>query len=238
MKALRRAVQLLPVAAFLATFGVFFVDKDREARTVLRSGRGLLVIAVLVAGYILLAVVVRRYARWTPVAPVVLTAAVLGLAAWTVRPYYVDETVNRSLVTEELPPATTGDPPPSSSSPGTSPPSTSVPAGPVRVSSGAIVGIDHDAAGTVSLVRTPDDRLIVRFEDFDIEGTPDPQLYLAQGDDVRDTAGIHLGPLPGNRGQVLDFEVPDAVDAGPGWTVLVWCGRFAVPIANATQVAA
>jgi len=107
----------------------------------------------------------------------------------------------------------------------------------VRISSGAIVGIEHDAVGTISLIRTPDNRLIVRFEDFDIEGTPDPQLYLAPGEDVRDTTGVHLGRLPGNRGQVLDLEVPGAVDAGPGWTVLVWCGRFAVPIANATQAA-
>ena len=78
---------------------------------------------------------------------------------------------------------------------------------------------------------------MVRLERFAIEGAPDPVLYLAEGDDVRGRAGVKLGRLPGNRGELLDVEVPEGsgTGAGPGWTVLIWCERFAVPIANATQ---
>lgn len=226
-----RLFSLLPVAAFLATFGFFFIDKNREARTVLRSARGLLVLTVIVLGYLGIAFVLRRLVRWAWLPPVVLTAAVLGLAAWIVYPYYVDETANRELVTGPVRDAS------ESTRPG--PTREGEPdGGPVRLSAGPLRGIDHDAAGTVSLLRAADGSLIVRFENFDIEGTPDPQVYLVPGEDVRDPGGARLGRLPGNRGETLDINIPDGSQAGPGWTVLVWCGSFAVPIANATLAAA
>ena len=230
----------LPALVFLATFGLFFVDKSREARTVLRSGRGLLTVAALVGGYLVLALLLRHFLRWAWVAPVALTAVVLGLAAWIVRPYYVDETADRRLVAGPVPDASpTPAPAPEQRPPGASPPAPVAPAGPVRVSTGTIRGLGHDAAGTVSIIRNPDTSLVVRFEDFDVEGTPDPQVYLVQGGGQRHPgAGVALGRLRGNRGQVLDYAVPKGTDAGGGWTVLVWCRTFSVPIAHATQVRA
>jgi hypothetical protein len=181
-----RIVSLLPALAFLATFGFFFVDKNREARTVFRSGRGLLTIAVIIVGY-------------------------------------VDETANRRLVAG---PVAAQDTP--------APAGTSIP-GPVRLSTGVFRGIGHDASGSASIIRNADGALVVRFEDFDIEGVPDPRVHLIKGADVRDAGGVSLGRLTGNQGHVLDFAVPAGTDAGPGWTVLVWCRAFAVPVANATQ---
>ena len=96
-------------------------------------------------------------------------------------------------------------------------------------------GIDHDAEGTISVIEQPEGARVVRFEDFDIEGTPDPVVYLVEGEDVEDEGGTELGGLEGNRGPVLDYAVPAGTYVGPGWTVLVWCRAFAVPIANATQ---
>jgi hypothetical protein len=110
--------------------------------------------------------------------------------------------------------------------------------GPVRISRGSLAGIDHDASGTASIIRNADGSLVLRFEDFDIEGVPDPRVYLAQGNDVEDARGTNLGRLTGNRGRLLDYVVPAGTDAGPGWTVLVWCESFSVPVANATQSAA
>lgn len=88
----------LPAVCFLLTFGWFFVDKNREARSVLGSPTGLFAVALIVAGYAVVALLVRRFARRSWMSPVVLTAVVLGLAAWIVRPYYVDETVERRLL--------------------------------------------------------------------------------------------------------------------------------------------
>ncbi len=228
--------QLLPAAAVAATFGYFFVDKTREARTVLRSGRGLLTVGVIVVGYVAIAAGLRRISRraWLP--PVALTVVVLALAGWIVRPYYVDTTTNRTLVTGDVPdePAQV-EAPAAPGTPAQADPAPAAPAGPSRVSSGSLRGIDHEASGRASLIRSADGRLVVRFENFAIEGSPDPQVYLAEGKDVRRPTGTKLGRLPGNNGQVLDIAVPAGVRAGRDWTILVWCGNFGVPIANATQ---
>ena len=222
----------LPTIAFLATFGFFFVDKNREARTVFTSAPGLLTIAAIGAGYLLLAFLLRRLVRWAWVAPVVLAAVVLSLAAWIVRPYYVDQSADRMLVQGMV-----GDAPSAGSPPAAPMAGQEQAAGPVRVSSGGLRGIGHDAAGSASIVKSPDGSFVVRFESFDIEGSPDPRVYLVQDSDARRPGGVELGRLRGNQGQVLDYPVPAGTSPGPGWTVLVWCRAFSVPIANATQAA-
>lgn len=225
-------VQVLPAIAFLVTFGFFFVDKNEQARSVFRAGRGLITLAVLVGGYVALAFVLRRFVRWSWVAPLALAAVILGLAAWIVRPYYVDETDNTRLV--EGPVSDASDQPPAT---GESP--AEAEAVPVRVASGALEGLTgHDASGTVDLIRNADGTHVVRFAGFDIEGTPDPIVYLIQGDDQRSPGGANLGGLRGNVGDTSDYAVPADVQPGAGWTVLVWCGQFTVEIANATLNAA
>jgi hypothetical protein len=223
----------LPAIAFLATFGIFFLDKNREARTVFRSGRGILTVVAIVVGYVLLAVLVRRWAKGAWVAPVVLTIVVVGLAAWIVRPYYVDETAERRLVAGPV----TDSPMVAAPVPSGPAPTSPAAATAQRVSTGRLRGIGHDASGSASLIRNPDGSLVLRFEDFDIEGSPDPRVHLIEGTDRRTEGGLALGRLSGNRGKVLDYAVPAGTNAGPGWTVLVWCRAFSVPIANATQTA-
>jgi hypothetical protein len=156
-------------------------------------------------------------------------ATVLALAAWQVLPSYVDETDNTRLVRGPVADASTVEP---------AAPDAPAPPAPVRVSSGAIEGIDHDASGVASLIRNTDGSYVVRFETFDIEGSPDPIVYLIEGDDRENPGGSNLGSLRGNVGDASDYAVPPGTEPGAGWTVLVWCGQFAVPIANATQVAA
>lgn len=248
----------LPTLVFLGTFGVFFVDKNRQARTVLSSGRGLVVLVAVVGGYAAISLLVRRLARQAWVAPLLLSVAVLVLAAWIVRPYYVDETANRRLIAGPVdaaptpttasaaPPLTKASPAPATPGATTAPapattrapaPTTSTPAAPVatRLSTGEFAGLGHTARGKASIIRAPDKSLIVRFENFDIEGVPDPRVYLVPSEDARRPGGVSLGKLRGNRGDVLDFPVPAGTDAGAGWTVLVWCEPFSVPVANATQ---
>jgi hypothetical protein len=86
----------------------------------------------------------------------------------------------------------------------------------------------------VSLIRQPDGALVVRFERFDIQSTPDPIVYVVPGTDARDPGGTDLGSMRGNQGTASDYAVPAGTDAKSGWTVLVWCRSFSTPIANAT----
>ncbi|MGQ0805763.1 MAG: DM13 domain-containing protein [Actinomycetota bacterium] len=224
-------LRALPAVAFLATFGFFFVDKNEQARSVFRAGRGLLTVAALVGGYVVLAIVLRRLVRWTWVAPLALTAVILVLAAWIVRPYYVDETDNTKLVEGPVVDASDDEQPPTTDAS----PAPDVPDQPVRVATGALEGLaGHDASGTVDLIRNTDGTYVVRFSAFDIEGSPDPSVYLIEGNDQRSPGGSNLGGLRGNVGDASDYAVPADVQPGGGWTVLVWCGQFTVEIANAS----
>ena len=234
-------LRALPALAFVATFGYFFVDKNEAALSVLESGRGLLTIAAIVGGYIVIAIVLRRVVRWAWIAPLALTAVVLGLAVWIVRPYYVDEADNTRLVQGPVVDASdTSDPDPNAPAVGEPPPPAApAPAAPVRVASGPIRGLDgHDGSGDISLIRQPDGTFVVRFENFEIDGTPSPVVYLIEGVDVQRPGGTNLGGQHGTQGAVSDYAVPGSASPGPGWTVLVWCEDFAVPIVNASLSAA
>lgn len=221
-------LHLLPAVAFAATFGVFFVDKTSEALTVLRSWRGLLVVGAVVAGYLVVSLGLRRMAR--RIAPVVMAGVVVGLAGWIVGPYYVDSTVNRTLVADPVPAGSRTPGHVGGAGDGTG----TVVIGPVVVASGPLAGVGHRARGIASLVRDLDGSVVVRLSDFDIEGVPDPRVHLVEGEDVERVGGLALGRLPGNRGDVLDIPVPAGSAVGPGWTVLIWCRAFSVPVANAT----
>lgn len=227
----RRVALFLPLAVFLATFGVFIVDRSINNRTIAVSARGVVTLGVVAAGYLVLTLLARRSLRggWEWLGAVGLSAIVIALAAWLVLPYYVDDTDNTTVVARDVQDASEVEPTPST-----------VP-GPVRVSRGVLEGVGHDASGEASVIDAGDGSLVVRFETFDIEGTPDPIVYLVPGTDRESTdGGVNLGALRGNVGDASDYEVPagEATDAGEGWTVLVWCGQFAVPIANATQLPA
>lgn len=225
-------LQALPAILFTVVFGLFFVDKNREARSVLSSTPGIAAVAAIVAAYVVIALVLRRSRRLAPVAPLVMSAVIIGLAAWIVRPYYVDETANRRLVAGPVADAVQSAAP----APGPATEGAAAPAPAVRVSTGAIAGIGHDGTGTASIIANSDGSRVLRFENLDIENTPDPRVYVVEGNDVRAPGGFELGRLDGNRAKVLDYALP-STEPGPGWTVLVWCRSFSVPIANATQTA-
>jgi hypothetical protein len=115
-------------------------------------------------------------------------------------------------------------------------PTTSAAPQPVRLATGTFRGIDHDASGAASVYRLPDGALVVGLEDIDIEPGPDYQVYVVPGVDRESPdGGTHLDGLRGNQGTQY-YDVPaDVGDVGPGWTVLVWCRAFGVPVAAATQ---
>ena len=109
------------------------------------------------------------------------------------------------------------------------------PPGPERLATGTLRGLaGHSAEGRVSTYRLADGSYVVRFEDVDIGGTPDPEVYVLPGRDrTGKRGGTHLGALKAERGS-FHYALPAAFRDGD-FTVLVWCERFAVDIAHATQ---
>jgi hypothetical protein len=101
-----------------------------------------------------------------------------------------------------------------------------------KLATGSLHGLGgHRATGSVELQRLADGRLVLRFAGVDIEGTPTPRVYLVPGEGQHRPAGTKLGPLRAERGS-FNYALSALPDRTV--TVLVWCERYAVPIAGAT----
>jgi hypothetical protein len=225
-----RVAAALPGVILAVVFGFFFITKTSEAWTATKSVRALLVIGGIIVGWVVLAWLLRRFVRWVWVRSAILSAIAVVLAVVIVRPYYVDVRDDTKLVKGPVQDASQVAPPAAGPAP--------APTAPVRVSTGTLRGIDHSASGEASIIRQADGSYVVRFSNFDIEGSPDPVVYVVPGENKENPDGVDLGGLRGNVGTDSDYAVPRGTEPGPGWTVLVWCRAFAVPIANATQAAA
>jgi hypothetical protein len=60
-------------------------------------------------------------------------------------------------------------------------------------------------------------------------------VVVVRGDDERSPAdGLAIDALRGNQGTQY-YEVPSGTEPGSGWTVLIGCRAFGVPVANSTQ---
>jgi hypothetical protein len=123
---------------------------------------------------------------------------------------------------------------PRTAAPRTAGPSTAAPrtAAPVVLARGSLHGIGHRASGSVVLYRL-DGRLVVRFEGISVQGTPTPVVHLVASGRRSPSGGVRLGPLKGEHGS-FGYDVPAGA---PVVRVLVWCQRYAVPIASADLAA-
>jgi hypothetical protein len=215
---------------------VMLVVHPNAFTSALQSTRALVVNAVLLGGWLLLSLVVVprliKNAWWgAAILSAVAAAAIVVLVVPTLRDTKVVEEFP-AAVAEPTTPSTTGS---SSTAPGAPSTTTTTTPPPVKVSSGTLQGIDHDATGTASIYRRADGSEVVALEDIDIEPGPDYRVLVVRGDDRTSPGdGPELDALRGNQGTQY-YEVPAGTDPGPGWTVLVWCRAFGVPIANATQ---
>lgn len=103
------------------------------------------------------------------------------------------------------------------------------------MTTGQLEGIGHHATGTVALYRLQDGSHVIRFENVDIKGAPDPVLYLVPGEGRRSRdGGTNLGELKATRGNFNHLiDVP--FDFTGDYTVFIWCEQYATPIAAADQ---
>jgi hypothetical protein len=178
-----------------------------------------------VAGLLVLLLLWRRSrlaALWTA------DLVVLALMAAVVWPVFRERTV-----VEAFPPVAVATAVATASPGPTAVPST-VPSPSVvatRLAAGRLSGIDHHARGTVALYRVGD-RVRLRFEQVDIEGTPTPSVHLVAPGRRSPKGGLRLGGLKGEKGS-FSYLAPAGFDPSTAWSVLVWCDRYAVPIAAA-----
>jgi hypothetical protein len=220
---------------------VMLVVHPNALTSALQSTRALVVNGVLLGGWLLLSLVIVprlvRNAWWdAAILSAVAIAAIVVLVVPTLRDTKVVEEFPAAVAEPmaSVPSSSPASPSVASSAPSTS--STTPPA-PVKISTGSLRGIDHDATGTAAIYRRSDGSAVIALEDIDIEPGPDYRVVVVRGEDRTEPGdGIELDALRGNQGTQY-YEAPRDIDPGPGWTVLVWCRAFGVPIANATQVA-
>lgn len=106
-------------------------------------------------------------------------------------------------------------------------------ASPQQVASGQFEARDHPGEGTATLIDTGDGTVLT-LTDFATDNGPDLFVYLVPADAPAGSVEgfVDLGTLKGNVGD-QQYDVPDDIDAGAGWRVVVWCRAFAVTFTEA-----
>ena len=104
------------------------------------------------------------------------------------------------------------------------------------IAMGPLEGADsfHTASGRVLLVRAPDGRVILRFEDYAVRNGPDLYVYLTPdpGGDVRADGAIEVSAVRATRGSV-NYDVPDGADPSAFRAAVIYSRPLAVTYATA-----
>jgi hypothetical protein len=224
----------------VAVVGVLVAIRPEIVRGTFSSAQSMLKVGALIAVCMVFSRLMGRVIE-NPLARTAAVAVPFGVLLWfTVAPYFQEETVDDAFPVASGPAPTVAVPAapgPTPTTPATT--TTTTPAGPVKISTGQLRGLDgHRGSGEAALYRQLDGTFVVRLEDFDVSNTPGPVLYLVPGagKDSPD-GGTKLGPLRGSQGN-QNFAVPSGVSTTGASTVLIWCEPFSVAVAGATQAPA
>ena len=153
---------------------------------------------------------------------VVLAALVVLGAAVSVVVFVIVPQLVRSTLVEDLPIAPGGSPVPGGAATG------------VTLVSGELVRISVADYGTgaVRIVRIGETR-VLRFDNVDIAGAPDVNVYLSDRSDGQPGTFIDLGRLKATNGS-FNYTVPASADLAGVRSVVLWCRQFSVTITYAT----
>ena len=185
----------------------------------------------------------ERLAAWAPrrkpgqwaVGSALGIAALIGvtvLSVWLLRPLFDEGKELHEELAFQLMPASM------MSMAATSTPNAGGIAAPMAavLAKGELVGEDsfHFGNGMVQIIRTPDGRHIVRFQDYEVRNGPDLFVYVspdAEGD-VSTRGATNISSLKATSGDV-SYELPADIDASTVRSVVIYCRQFRVPFAVA-----
>lgn len=230
----RTFVPVVPVAVPLGASGILVAVGPDLVRGTLRSTESVLRVGAVVAGWVLFSRLMRRVVPNPRVRTGVKAVAGAWLLWLNVAPYFKHDVKIAGGFPESFTTAgaSTASSDAGTSTPGELHPTTS--AQPVQVTSGRLRGLaGHRGSGEASVFRQPDGSYVVAFRDLSVSSVPDPVLYLVPGPDQERLEGAtRLGRFDPGRDS---YQIPAGADLSAALTVLIWCQRFAVPVAGATQ---
>lgn len=236
-RAFPRRVDLVGGAVLVLLVAIWAALRTGVARSVIGSPQALLVLTGVGLLAALIGVGVWRLTRRPLLARGLALVPVLAVFGWSEVLPMLSAPVVRADADPLVAVSTMSSPANAESSASTGSavsavaPSTAVP---VLLGSAALVGIDHEAGGTVQLIRSVGGSLVIRFEDFFVEPGPDYLLYAVPGAGATSPAGgTSLGSFAVTGGSV-NLDLPADVTGSGAVTVLIWCRTYAVPVAHAT----
>ena len=111
--------------------------------------------------------------------------------------------------------------------------------GPVAILTGSFMGADsfHEGSGDAKVFRLPDDRTVLRFENFMVTNGPALSVLLSSNPtpaldgDLGDY--IDLGPLKGNIGN-QNYDISPSTNLDDFKSVVIYCVPFHVVFSTAT----
>ncbi len=111
----------------------------------------------------------------------------------------------------------------------------------IVITDGSFVRVDavHWAEGTATIYQLPDNRKVLRFEDFQAANGPDLRVVLSAGEEprtreevARGNLNLELGRLKGNIGN-QNYEIPAEIDLSLYNSVVIYCQAFHVVFSTA-----
>jgi hypothetical protein len=111
----------------------------------------------------------------------------------------------------------------------------------MRLAAGQFSIVDgvHKGEGTVSLLRMPDGRRVLRLEDdFRVTNGPDLYVYLSSAaaprssDELHSVGALEVAQLKGNVGG-QNYELPADLDLSTFRSVVIYCRRFTTVFSTA-----
>lgn len=224
----RAAGVAIPIVAVAALCAI----KPEIVRGTFSSAESMLRVGALLVAWVLFSRLTRKVVPNPLVRTAVIAVPAIALLWWNVAPYFKDDVTvagsfPESVTTVSTAPTADAPPEPAVTTP-------TAPSTPVQLTTGRFRGLDgHRGSGEAAIFRQPDGARVLAFRNVSVQSVPDPVVYLVPGADREDVSGaIRLGRFDASKDR---YEIPAGTNVDGPLTVMIWCQRFAVPVAGATQ---